>query len=56
MSLKKKNKWSVSGQAGVEYLLTLTAVLVAFAGVTAVFSSQVDRYLSLLLEIIALPL
>ncbi|HJT23063.1 MAG TPA: hypothetical protein VJ873_00690 [bacterium] len=44
-----------SGQAAVEYLLTLTVVFIAFAGVSVLFSKQVNHYLSLLFEMIVLP-
>jgi len=43
------------GQAAVEYLLTLTVVFIAFAGVSVLFSNQVDHYLSLLFDMIVLP-
>jgi len=46
---------NTSGQAAVEYLLTLTAVFIAFAGVSVLFSNQVDHYLSLLFDMIVLP-
>jgi hypothetical protein len=52
---KIKNKLGDSGQAAVEYLLTLTAVFIAFAGVTILFSKQVNHYLSLLFNMIVLP-
>ena len=52
---KERNKLNASGQAAVEYLLTLTAVFIAFVGVTALFSNQVNHYLSLLFEMIKLP-
>jgi hypothetical protein len=50
-----KSKLNASGQAAVEYLLTLTAVFIAFAGVSILFSNQVDHYLSLLFDLIVLP-
>lgn len=43
------------GQAAAEYLLTLTAVFLAFAGVSVLFSEQVNNYLSLLFKMIVLP-
>ncbi len=52
---KIKNKLNDSGQAAVEYLLTLTSVFIAFAGVTILFSNQVNHYLSLLFDMIVLP-
>ena len=52
---QKKTKLNASGQASVEYLLTLTAVFIAFTGVTVLFSDQVGRYLSLLFDVIQLP-
>jgi uncharacterized protein (UPF0333 family) len=57
MRLGKKGKksFSQSGQAAVEYLLTLTVVLIGMVGVSALFWSQVERYLSLLLPMIQLP-
>lgn len=44
-----------SGQAAVEYLLTLTVVFLAFTGVSVLFSNQVNHYLSLLFKMITLP-
>jgi hypothetical protein len=55
MFYKRGNKINASGQAVVEYLLTLTAVFIAFSGVTFLFSRQVNNYLSLLLDMIVLP-
>jgi len=52
---KKRNKFSASGQAAIEYLLMLTAVFIAFTGATGFFSKQVNAYLSLLIETIRLP-
>jgi hypothetical protein len=52
---KMQSKLNASGQASVEYLLTLTAVFIAFAGVSIFFSDQVNHYLSLLFDLIALP-
>jgi hypothetical protein len=50
-----KNRLNDSGQAAVEYLLTITAVFIAFAGVSILFSNQVDHYLSRLFDMIVLP-
>jgi uncharacterized protein (UPF0333 family) len=52
---KRGNKINASGQAAVEYLLTLTVVLIAFWGVAFLFSNQVKNYLSLLFDMIVLP-
>ncbi len=52
---KMKSKLNASGQAAVEYLLTLTAIFIAFAGVSILFSNQVNHYLSLLFDLIILP-
>jgi len=52
---KKGIKLSEKGQASAEYLLTLSAVFIAFAGASLLFSNQVDRYLSLLFDLITLP-
>jgi hypothetical protein len=46
---------TASGQAAIEYLLTLTIVFIGFAGVSLLFSKQVDHYLSLLFDLIVLP-
>ena len=43
------------GQASVEYVLILTVVFIAFAGVSAIFSRQIAHYLSFLLDIITSP-
>jgi uncharacterized protein (UPF0333 family) len=53
--LKNKDLGKASGQASVEYLLTLAAVFIAFAGVSVFFSNQVNHYLSLLFDMIVLP-
>ncbi len=53
--MKMKKIFKTNGQASVEYLLTLTAVFIAFAGASVFFSKQVDRYLSFLFEMITLP-
>jgi hypothetical protein len=50
-----ENKLNDSGQAAVEYLLTLTMVFIAFAGASMLFSNQVNHYLSLLFDMIVLP-
>jgi hypothetical protein len=55
MFAQKIRQSNQSGQAAVEYLLTLTVVFTALAGVTMIFSDQVSRYLSLLFELILLP-
>lgn len=52
---QRRGGLNASGQAAVEYLLTLTVVLIAFAGVSVLFSNQVNRYLSLLFDMIVLP-
>lgn len=52
---QQHGRQTASGQATVEYLLTLTAVFAAFAGVSVLFSSQVNHYLSLLFDSIVLP-
>ncbi len=52
---KRGNKINASGQAAVEYLLTVTAVFIAFSGVALLFSNQVKNYLSLLFNMIVLP-
>ena len=52
---KPNNKLNPKGQAAVEYLLTLTGVFIAFAGVAVLFSKQVDHYLSALFDMIVLP-
>jgi hypothetical protein len=51
---KGSGRWN-RGQASVEYLLVLTAVFLAFAGVTALFSRQVHRYIEYLFDVILLP-
>jgi hypothetical protein len=43
------------GQAATEYLLIVTAVLLAFSGIVALFSAQVNDYLSMLFKILTLP-
>lgn len=55
LSQKSRGNLDASGQAAVEYLLTLTAVFIAFAGVSLLFSNQVNHYLSLLFDLIVLP-
>lgn len=55
MSEKKESLRKISGQASIEYLLTLVAIFLAMAGVPVLFSSQVDRFLSLLFELIQPP-
>ena len=52
---QKKRKLDQRGQAATEYLLTLTAVFIAFAGVAVAFSDQVSRFLGPLFEMIRLP-
>jgi hypothetical protein len=52
---KSKGKLNASGQAAVEYLLTLAVVFISFAGVSILFANQVKHYLSLLFEVIVLP-
>lgn len=52
---KSNNKLDLKGQAAVEYLLTLSGVFIAFAGVAVLFSKQVDHYLSTLFAMIVLP-
>jgi Flp pilus assembly pilin Flp len=52
---QRRSRMDASGQAAVEYLLTLTVVFIAFAGVSVLFSNQVDHYLSLLFDMIVLP-
>jgi Flp pilus assembly pilin Flp len=51
----QKRKWDEAGQAAVEYLLTLTAVFLAFAGVSTLFSKQIGQYLSFLFDLIQMP-
>lgn len=53
---KKLKKQNAGGQAAVEYVLLVTVVLSAFAGVAVLFSNQVDHYLSLLFDVIVLPI
>jgi uncharacterized protein (UPF0333 family) len=48
-------KLSASGQAALEYLLTLTVVFIAFAGTSVFFSNQVNQYLALLFGMLQLP-
>ena len=55
MLIQKKRMLNQCGQAATEYLLTLTVVFIAFAGVAVLFSDQVDHYLSLLFDMIQLP-
>lgn len=55
MSYKKQEKLNGLGQAAAEYLLTLSVVFISLAGVAALFSGQVDHYLSLLFDMIQLP-
>ncbi|HVZ80580.1 MAG TPA: hypothetical protein VHE12_07250 [bacterium] len=52
---KPKNKLDHQGQAAVEYLLILSGVFIAFAGVAVLFSKQVDQFLSILFNMIVLP-
>jgi hypothetical protein len=53
-SQERKNQ-KVSGQASVEYLLTLSVVLVGMLGIGALFSDQVNRYLSMLFNLVLKP-
>jgi uncharacterized protein (UPF0333 family) len=55
MRRKKVIRLNVRAQSATEYLLTLAAVLIAFSGVAALFSNQVDRYLSILFKVLTLP-
>lgn len=55
MCFKKVRSLGRSGQAAVEYLLVLAAVLLALSGVEAAFRIQRDRYLSVLEALIQLP-
>jgi hypothetical protein len=55
MPEKRRIKISASGQAALEYLLTLAAVFIAFAGTSILFSNQINRYLALLFGILQLP-
>ena len=52
---KRGSKLGETGQASVEYLLTLAAVFAALAGTAFLFSTQVNRYLSFLFDLIILP-
>jgi uncharacterized protein (UPF0333 family) len=53
--MKTKKFLTNNGQTSVEYLLTLSVIFIAFAGASAIFSNQVNRYLSFLLDLITLP-
>lgn len=55
MPHKRGSKLRLAGQASVEYLLTLTGVLIAFGGASILFNHQVNRYLSFLYDLITLP-
>ena len=48
-------KSGASGQAATEYLLLIAMILMVFTGTTALFSKQIQTYLSLLFEMICLP-
>jgi len=52
---QRGRKLSSKGQASAEYLLTLAAVFIVFAGVPFLFTNQVNRYLSFLFDLITLP-
>ncbi len=52
---QNRPKIDPSGQAAAEYLLILTVVFLALAGVSVLFSTQVNHYLSLLVEVVVLP-
>ncbi|HTA76422.1 MAG TPA: hypothetical protein VK791_04630 [bacterium] len=43
------------GQASTEYLLTITAILLALSGIAVLFSNQINGYLSLLFQVVTLP-
>jgi uncharacterized protein (UPF0333 family) len=53
--MKTKKTLTNNGQTSVEYLLTLSVVFIAFAGASVLFSNQINRYLSFLLDVITLP-
>jgi hypothetical protein len=55
MRFKKVVKFNMCAQSATEYLLTLTAVLLAFSGIAALFSNQVNGYLSMLFKVLTLP-
>jgi hypothetical protein len=55
MAIKKVIRLNPLAQSATEYLLTLTVILLAFSGVTVLFSNQVSGYLSMLFKILALP-
>ena len=55
MEKRAVKRLNCSGQAAAEYLLTLTAVFIAFAGVSSLFSKQIDKYLTALFQLICLP-
>jgi len=55
MAIRKVTRLGLRGQSATEYILTLTAVLLAFTGVAFLFSNQVSNYLSMLYKILALP-
>jgi len=46
---------NAGGQAAVEYLLLAGMVLIAFSGIAAVFSNQVQNYLGWPFGLIQLP-
>ena len=48
-------KSGTAGQAATEYLLLIAMILMVFTGTTALFSKQIQTYLSLLFEMICLP-
>jgi hypothetical protein len=55
MAIKKVIGKNQRGQASTEYLLTITAILLAFSGIAVLFSNQINNYLSLLFQVMTLP-
>jgi hypothetical protein len=53
--IRRWKNTSPSGQAAVEYLLTLSVVFAGLAGVSALFWGKIERYLSVLIAMIQLP-
>jgi len=55
MAIKKVIGKNYRGQASTEYLLTITAILLAFSGIAVLFSNQINNYLTLLFQVLTLP-
>lgn len=55
MAQRRRTFLNSNGQASVEYLLTVAAVLLALSGVVGLFSTQVNNYLTMLFKILVLP-